>query len=134
MLEIEEKIMDRIGLGMNYRWFNGSGSCEYIRDQAIDRLVNVMSEYELYPSKEWLDACKEASLADMIDGGKYTLTNTWVAISNTLRDASERKNNGTGFKPDYSRFQFFTQESRSKYNEMRAFNRRFKLRGDYGAS
>jgi len=34
-LPLEDTIMEVIGLGMEYNWYNGSGSCGYIRREAV---------------------------------------------------------------------------------------------------
>ena len=70
-VELEQTVMREIGLGANYRWFNGSGSCEYIRREAVDKLANVASKYGLLISPEWLCACQAAIAKDNTDGDRF---------------------------------------------------------------
>lgn len=37
-MQLEETIMREIGLGNHYNWFNGSGSCRYIREEAAKKV------------------------------------------------------------------------------------------------
>jgi hypothetical protein len=89
-LELEEKIMSKIGLGMNYRWFNGSGSCRYLANNAVELLPSALSEEGLTLSNAWKSRCEEALSKDLREGGIYSLTSTWQACSNAIRDAMER--------------------------------------------
>ncbi len=113
-VELEQTVMREIGLGSNYNWFNGSGSCEYIRRDAVDKLAKVASNRELVISEKWLKHCRIANQVDQVDGGKYTLTNTWIACSYAIQDAIYRKEAGedAGFSPDNHKWQFWSDEKR----------------------
>ena len=90
-VELEQTIMQEIGLGNNFRWFNGSESCGYIRQKAVDILSNVAGNHGLSISEEWLQHCRTAIRDDQLDGDQYTLTNTWLACYYAVHDAIYRK-------------------------------------------
>lgn len=100
-VELEQTIMADIGLGAHYNWFNGSGSCESIRRKAVEVLTEAAEIHGLTISQEWLNHCRKAYRADAIEGGRYTLTKTWVSCSYAIEDAIYRKEGGkdAGFSP-----------------------------------
>ena len=84
-LQLEETIMREIGLGNNYRWFNGSGSCEYIRHDAASKIAGAIKTH--HDNGEEI-ALPDASLIALVkqvsshgDDSRYSLTNTWQAAS-----------------------------------------------------
>lgn len=85
-LPLESTIMAEIGLGQNYSWFNGSGSCGYIRKKAVKRLSDVTKKHHYaapkeiaLPDEDMLNLLTE--VANRGDKSEYSLTNTWVAAS-----------------------------------------------------
>ena len=98
-MELEQTIMNKIGLGANYRWFNGSGSCGGKRRNAVEKLSSAAKEHELSISAKWLDRCRMAIRVDELDGEQYTLTNTWVSCSYAIADAIRRKSGSDGYNP-----------------------------------
>lgn len=78
-VDLEQKVMRQTGLGNHYSWFNGSGSCQYIRDEAIKRLPGAAKENGLDISSAWLAHLRTASQVDNVNSGKYSLTNVWIA-------------------------------------------------------
>lgn len=100
-VELEIKVMDEIGLGsvVGYSYFNGSGSCGYIRADAVNKLKKVAEKNGLKISPNWMQRCHEALTVDECDGGKYSLTNTWITCSYAIQDAIYRKDGGVGFNP-----------------------------------
>lgn len=98
-VELESTIMVEIGLGNNYRWFNGSGSCGGIRQSAVSKLPSAAVKHGLSISPRWLAHCNTADKVDQVDGQQYTLTNTWIACSYAIQDAIYRKEGDKGFDP-----------------------------------
>lgn len=123
-VELEEMIMAEIGLGSNYRWFNGSGSCGYIRRNAVDELPKVAKKHGLTIAPSWLNHCREADEVDQVDGEQYSLTNTWIACSYAIQDAIYRKEGGeqAGFSPDVHQWQFWSDKERNKWNQRNLHN------------
>ena len=86
-LALETTIMMEIGLGDNYRWFNGSGSCEYIRQQAANKLeASIQKHYDageriIAPDSN-LMALAQASTR--WDDSQYELTKAWQVMSYIL--------------------------------------------------
>lgn len=96
-MEMEDKIMARIGLGQHYSWSNGSGSCEYIRRNAVEKLPDALEEHGLEITPAWLAHCRKAIRADSVS--RYRLTNTWIACSYAIQDAIYRAADGNGISP-----------------------------------
>lgn len=116
-IELEETIMREIGLGNHYSWFNGSGSCGYIRRSAIERLPEVAEKHGLTIAPVWLAHLKRAERADNIngyDGGRYRLTNVWIACSYAIQDATYRAAGDNGFEPEEN-FYFFSADERQQW-------------------
>lgn len=97
-LELEQTIMREIGLGNHYTWFNGSGSCAGIARQAVQSLVSVAKKHNLSINSQWMAHCHKAVRVDTCSGN-YTLTNTWIACSYAIQDATYRAAGGNGFEP-----------------------------------
>ncbi len=118
-VELERTVMMEIGLGNNYRWFNGSGSCRYIRQGAVGKLAEAARKHGLSIASTWLARCKVANQVDAVDSGEYGLTNTWVSCSYAIQDAIYRKEGGDeqGFDPpgDEEGWQFFSDEKRKMW-------------------
>lgn len=123
-VELEEKVMREIGLGNHYSWFNGSGSCGYIRRDAVANLQEIMAKNGLSLSKAWFSHCTKALNVDMIDGRNYTLTNTWVACSYAIQDAIYRKEGGDGFEP-VENWHFWSSEKRRQWEMQTEHSRMF---------
>lgn len=78
---LEQEIMEAIGLGMHYNWYNGSCSCAGRAQQAARKLSGVIQSAH--------DAGKEISapdnglirLANIREPNDATLTKTWQACS-----------------------------------------------------
>lgn len=109
--------MREIGLGNNYRWYNGSGSCGYIRQNAVAKLPEVLSGHGLEISQDWLDHCRTANQVDQINSKQFGLTNTWVACSYAIADAIHRKEGGenAGHSPDKHQWQFWSDKERTEW-------------------
>ena len=116
-VELEQTVMREIGLGNHYSWFNGSGSCEYIRRDAVQHLLEKAATHGLTISPEWLKYCKIALQVDAINSGRWGLTNVWIVCSYAIQDAIYRKEGGenAGFSPDNHRWQFWNDEKREQW-------------------
>jgi len=83
-LELETTIMQEIGLGQNYRWFNGSGSCEYIRRDAMNKLPAAIRKHHdageqiAAPNDRLMFLAREAA---SWDESQYVLTKAWEIAS-----------------------------------------------------
>ena len=89
-LELETKIMGEIGLGNHYNWYNGSGSCRYIRIVAANRLHSTIQKYhdrgeEIAPPHNLLISMVK-DIAENVDSDAYTLTKTWQAASYVIAE------------------------------------------------
>ena len=89
-LELETRIMQEIGLGRNYRWHNGSGSCLLTRQKAVEQLPKVIQQHHdahevIAPPDEGLIAVLR-SIAMIGEESMYVLTNTWQAISYVIAE------------------------------------------------
>jgi len=84
-MELESKIMAEIGLGNHYSWFNGSGSCGYIREEAAAKLAEIIEKHHKAgdriapPDKVLVKLVKD--VAERGDENDSTLTKTWVVAS-----------------------------------------------------
>jgi hypothetical protein len=84
-LPLEQEIMEEIGLGQHYGWFNGSGSCEYIREQAAASVGDaiqrrhIAGEEIMAPDGSLVALGRE--VAKWGDEDRYVLTKTWQALS-----------------------------------------------------
>jgi hypothetical protein len=134
-VELEQTIMSEIGLGSHYNYFNGSGSCGYIRDAAIRKLPGVAKKHGLSISSAWMQHLEEASQADAFDSNNYSLTNVWVGCSYAIEDAIYRSAGDKGFPPSVHEFHFFYSEkarawknrgSAYKMNRLDAFGKEWK--------
>jgi len=116
-VELEQTVMREIGLGNHYNWFNGSGSCQYIRRGAVDKLPTVARKHGLTIAPAWLKHCRTANQVDQVNGSQYSLTNTWVACSYAIQDAIYRSEGGedAGFSPDNHRWQFWSDKERNEW-------------------
>ena len=88
-LPLEDEIMEEIGLGRHYYWYNGSGSCIHIRQAAVDKLYRVLlarwqaGEPVAFPNLDQVELAHQA--ATIVDREDYTLTLTWQACANVIR-------------------------------------------------
>jgi hypothetical protein len=98
-VELEAKIMGKIGLGNHYGWFNGSRSCAGIRRAAISKLPRAAQAEGLTISAAWMARLREADVVDGIDGGEVSLTNVWITASYAIQDAIYRSEGDKGFAP-----------------------------------
>ena len=89
-LELETQIMEEIGLGNHYNWYNGSGSCRFIRIDAADKLFSTIQKHhdngeEIAPPKNNLiNTVKH--IAEIGDSDNYTLTKTYQAASYVIAE------------------------------------------------
>jgi hypothetical protein len=87
-LPLEEKIMAAIGLGMEYNWYNESGSCAYIRRKAVILLKEaIQKEHDAgseisEPQTQLINYCRDIANNEEKD---YILTKTWQVCSDTIR-------------------------------------------------
>ena len=87
MVEMETAIMIAVGLGRHYADKNGSGTCAYLRREALRRLPEEMLKHGLTLSGQYEEALRQADAMDEEAGGEYTLTNVWKTASNAIQDA-----------------------------------------------
>ncbi len=84
-MPLEETVMREIGLGNHYNWYNGSGSCRYIRQKAADTLSDVIQKHHdngeaiAPPDTALIQVLKR--VASVGDDSDYSLTKTWQAAS-----------------------------------------------------
>ena len=88
-LPLEQTIMSEIGLGQHYNWFNGSGSCKYIRHQAADAMAGVIQAHadkgeDIVPPDPSLIAEIKRISRQVDAANQYTLTAVWIAASYTI--------------------------------------------------
>jgi len=88
--QLEDKIMAEIGLGQNDSWYNGSGSCEYIRKEAVAQLRQKLENYrekgyKIAPTSELLVGTLQR-IANSFESSRYSLTNTWQALSYVIAE------------------------------------------------
>ena len=112
-VELEQTVMAAIGLGQHYNWYNGSGSCGYIRRDAVERLAGAAKKHGLSIAPAWQKHCETAIRVDACDS-EYTLTNVWIACSYAIQDAIYRKDGGKGFEPSEN-WHFFTDAARQAW-------------------
>lgn len=88
--DFEDRIMREIGLGAEYSWFNGSGSCEYLRTNAVSKLPEALENAR----KEGIAVATTSDLllrtlktiAQSYETSKYSLTNTWQALKYVIAE------------------------------------------------
>ena len=100
-LPLEKKIMQEIGLGMNYRYYNGSGSCRFLAKQAADKLPSAIKKHadageEIITPHFRL--CKMASSFVGFEGSDYELTAAWQACATIIRAHMDAVHDGTAIK------------------------------------
>jgi len=84
-LELETIIMEEIGLGNHYHWYNGSGSCMHIRIQATDKLAEAIQTHAkvenaiAMPDKSLIQFAKNVAGSSL--DSPYELTRTWEVCS-----------------------------------------------------
>lgn len=87
-LELETEIMEEIGLGGHYNFYNGSGSCGGIRRSAAKKLSVVIDEHYkkgAQIAQHDVRLCSILSdIATFGDSGEYVLTKTWEAASDII--------------------------------------------------
>jgi hypothetical protein len=89
-LELESEIMNEIGLGQHYNWYNGSGSCQYIRQEAANRVAPAIQKYHeagepiAQPDEDLVAILKR--VAAIGDNSQYSLTKTWKAASYVIAE------------------------------------------------
>ena len=87
-LELETTIMEEIGLGNHFNWFNGSGSCPYIRKNAARRLPEAIQNHHVAgdliaePDQRLCNVVRQ--IAQEGDESEYSLTRTWKAASDVI--------------------------------------------------
>jgi hypothetical protein len=84
-LELEYVIMAEIGFGQNYSWYNGSGSCQFMRRDAANRIAPAIQKHHdagepIAQPDEGLVAILKR-VAAIGDDSPYSLTKTWQAAS-----------------------------------------------------
>lgn len=93
-LELESKIMSEIGLGNHYNWYNGSGSCRYIRIEAANKLFGTIQKHHdngeeiASPENSLINIVKH--IAEDGDSDDYILTKTWQAASYVIAEHIHR--------------------------------------------
>jgi hypothetical protein len=93
-LPLEEQIMREIGLGNHYNWYNGSGSCEYVRQKAIEQLTQAIQSYAdageeiLPPDRELIEFARQVAFHG--EESQYSLTKTWEVVSYVIADHIHR--------------------------------------------
>ena len=92
---LEDAVMREIGMGSHYTYYNGSGSCQFIREGAVEDLAKaIKNKVKVDIDPEWQKAveCQESK-----EDSQYILTKTWVACSYAIQDALYRATGGEGF-------------------------------------
>ena len=89
-LPLEEVVMREIGLGNHYNWYNGSGSCRYIRQKAAEAVTGAIQKHhdagdEIAPPDDKLIGVMKR-IANYGDRSEYSLTNTWIAASYVIAE------------------------------------------------
>lgn len=84
-IELESKIMEEIGLGNHYSWYNGSASCRNVRIAAANRLSDAIQKHhnnneEIAIPEPFLIGILRI-VAEEGDSDNYVLTNTWQVAS-----------------------------------------------------
>ena len=133
-LPLEETIMNEIGLGAHYSWFNGSGSCEYICRDAVNKLSATLQKHGMTLDPKWLALCREANLVDQVNSGQYGLTNTWIVCSYAIEDAIYRQQGGegAGILPDNHHWQFWSEKEKQQWERQQSNKYRFDFINRYG--
>lgn len=116
----EQEIMNAIGLGTGYHYFNGSGSCRGIARKAIEKLPEALAKAGMDLDRRWAEMLGTAHAADNLDSpGGYSLTNVWVACSYAIQDAMYRQQDPkSGIDPKHMRMHFFHTEKRKEWERM----------------
>jgi flagellar biosynthesis/type III secretory pathway protein FliH len=92
--ELEQEIMREIGLGQPYNYFNGSGSCAYIRRQAARSLPNAIQKFHdegkevAEPNQQLCNLVAQVDSCEVDLFGKpstYVLTKTWEVASYVIQ-------------------------------------------------
>ena len=89
-LELESEIMEEIGLGNHYTWFNGSPSSRGIRIEAADKLYTTIQKHHddgeeiASPKSSLINTVKH--IAESGDIGDYVLTKTWQSASYVIAE------------------------------------------------
>jgi hypothetical protein len=133
-VDMEQEVMRDIGLSPHYHYFNGSGSCQWIRKEAIEKLPGALEARGLSLSIAWAALLRRADLADSYDGpGQYSLTNVWIACSYAIQDALYRQAGGEakGVPTKDFRFHFFYPEDRKRFEEIGSFRGALGSNGCY---
>ena len=128
ILELESKIMEEIGLGNHYQWFNGSPSCRSIRIEAANRLSNIIQKHhnngeEIAPPKTNLFITL-MDIAEEGDSDVYVLTKTWQAASYIIAEhihqaktSDEERNKSYRNLNKYLKENFLSKKTRVLYME-----------------
>src|SRR5689334_4096267 len=87
-VHLESEIMNAIGLGNHYSWYNGSGSCEYIRKEAVKRLPQAINDKvaageKIAPPEH--DLIRLAISVALNEPRDTTLTKTWEVCSYVIQ-------------------------------------------------
>lgn len=80
--------MRAVGLGNHFSWFNGSGSCAYIRRDAVRKLPEALRAHDLTPHRPLMRVLERVAEQEGQydrDGGRHVLTKTWQAVSTAIR-------------------------------------------------
>ena len=89
-LELETKIMEEIGLHSHYTWYNGSGSCRYIRTEAANKLFSTIQKHHddgeeiASPKNNLINTVKY--IAEIGDSDDFILTKTYQAASYVIAE------------------------------------------------
>jgi hypothetical protein len=95
-LELEVELMNLIGLGNHYQWYNGSPSCATIRLAAASKVEQaIINAYEsgkeiAPPNMQILQTAMR--IAEVGETDDYTLTNTWIACSYVIAEHIHQAN------------------------------------------
>jgi hypothetical protein len=105
-LPLEDEIMAEIGLGQHFSWFNGSGSCLYIRQDAANKLGDVLRKYAdagkvFEPDGAVLGAVRCVAMCEKTD---YLLTKTWQACATAIRAHMDAVGGGARCLVDAERY------------------------------
>ncbi len=87
-LQLEQDIMNAIGLGNHYNWYGGSGSCRGRRLTATAALPKAIQDArdageEIIPPDD--EAIRYARNSERHETSEYSLKETWIAISYVIQ-------------------------------------------------
>ncbi len=95
-LELEKTVMSEIGLGAHYNYYNSSGSCSDVREEAARRLSDAIRKHhqngESIAEPDERLCATLVEIAKVSDSSRYSLTKTWQAASYIIAEHIHQAN------------------------------------------